>query len=138
MSDPEWTELVDRSPLLSVLAIGKVVSRHAVRVEFIALERRELGGVLTFVVVDETIRETGEGPLIQSVPLLRLTADDGRQFETRVVGGTFLDMSLVRYQAVFRPPLPPGTGVEVVVDRFVAGTLADVEGPWASGVVTAA
>lgn len=136
MSDAEWTELVDRSRLLSVVPIGRADSRHGVRVEFIALERREAGGVLTFVVADEAGRDVGEGPLTESLPVLRITANDGREFDTQLVGGSFLDLSLVRYRAVCRPPLVSGSSLDIVVARFEFGVLADVEGPWSSGEVT--
>ena len=130
-----WADPVDRSPLLSVLAIGRSVSQHRVRVEFIAIERREAGGVLTFVVVDDTGRDTGQGPLIHSMPVIGLTSSDGSPIETSVVGGQYLDLSRVRYQAVFRPALRTGVTVEAVVEGFEDGLLADLRGPWSSGEV---
>lgn len=134
MSDLHWTDTVDRSPLLSVVSVGTTAEHAGVTVEFIAIERRALGGVVLIAINDNTGRDTGDGPLNQSMPSIELNPEDGR-IEAQIMASDFVDLTRIRYRAVFRPGLASGADMELVIDHFDAGILADLHGPWRSGRV---
>lgn len=135
MSDLHWTDAVDRSPLLSVVSVGTTAEHAGVTAEFIAIERRVLGGVVIIAIKDDTGRDPGEGPLNQGRPFIQVVSQK-KHLELQLVASDFIDLTRIRYRAVFRPGLSTGADAEVVIDHFEAGILADLSGPWRSGVVS--
>jgi hypothetical protein len=120
---------VDQSPLRRVLAIGQAAVTHSVRVELIALELREAGGLLT-VAVESAPPNASPGSYCD----VSMTDDIGTDYTAAGTGGGMSSPGSSRLEIRFAPSPPErASALMIRIDSFVEplGPAADrLDGPW--------
>jgi len=123
---------VEQTALRRVIAIGQAATTGEVRVELIALEQREAGGLLSVAVHSPPpIAPAG------SQAEVSVTDDAGTEYVAASSGGGMSSPGWSRQEIRFAPA-PPATATTLVVriDAFAepffgrAGTLERLDGPW--------
>jgi hypothetical protein len=123
---------VDQSPLRRVVGVGQAVITRSVRVELIALELRESGGILTVAV-----ESPPPNPSAGSYGEVTITDDHGTQYVAAITGGGMSSPGSSRSEIRFAPAPPDAARTLVVrIDSFVepfaiaSGAAERLDGPW--------
>jgi hypothetical protein len=132
MGEADWVEAVDTSNLVDVIPLVSRAERAGVTIEFVSLEIRELGGVVTLVVRSAPIDD--QSPDF-SVPELSVETEPPGQFDIVVVANDFVSLAHIRYRAVMRPRPSSGCLLRVVVSGFELGYEPTPEGVWKSATI---
>lgn len=123
---------VEFSPLGRVLPIGQSATIGGVRVELIALELREAGGLIPMVV-----ESAPPNPAAGSYGEMSVTDDVGTTYVAAIAGSATSAPGWTRTELRFGPAPPEAaTAITVRIEEFVepfatrAGSSARLTGPW--------
>lgn len=130
MTEGPWVQRVDTSALLGVVPIVSSIVNGPILVEFISVEVRAFGAVLTLRIVDAGATESTPFAVI---PRVTAASEDQLSIECLVVSNDFNTNQSIRHRVVVRPQLTPDTWVSFSVDGFEFDERnLSASGPWPS------
>lgn len=127
----EWMRVagVDASALRRVIAAGAAVDARGARVELVAVEIREDGGIATLVT--HTRPPIGQ---VGHVVAVSVTDDAGTDYAASGQGSGGSNLGTSRHEVRFAPaPSPSARVLTLRIDSFVdpfAGRAVPLDGPW--------
>jgi hypothetical protein len=127
----EWMRVagVDAGALRRVIPVAATVEAGGVRVELIAVEMREDGGIATLV--SHTRPPVGQ---VGHVVTVTASDDSGTDYTAAGQGSGGMNVGTSRHEVRFAPSPPPGARwLTLQIDTFIdpfAGLAGPLDGPW--------